>query len=381
MKQDIELYDFHCHVMEPFALVPAASFQPPGPDNARNIVSFLKTGGVKKIAVPAISLYARSDLPCNFLALYAKLLAPGRVFALAGLRRSLSREGNAGMTDQARKLLAAGFDGIKLICKPNLRRVFQFPINDPVFNDFYEEAERQNWPILFHVGDPASFWDKDRAPSWAVENGWYYGEDRHIPSCPALYEEVFAVLKRHPRLRFVFAHFFFMSERLDEIAALFDAYPNVCFDLTPGSEMYPDFSSHWEKTRELFTAYADRFVFGTDNTGARGALWKKTVPESLNKIRFMRKFFEEEEEIDGLGFKKLRGLNLDEPVLEKIYHKNFTRILGEEPVPVNREIAAALCGEYRKAAAAMAPVEGEGDTAGLLEELQKIMAGTSVEAP
>jgi hypothetical protein len=301
MKNTVPLFDFHCHVMESYALFGDTFFQKPGLENARHVAAYLESGAVERLNIPAISLYASADLPCNPLALYAKTLAPGRIYALAGLRRSLTREGNAGMAAQARRLIAAGFDGIKLICKPNVRRSFRFPINDPLFDEFYAEAEKQAWPILFHVGDPATFWQKDKVPDWAVENGWYYGEDRDIPSYNALYEETFDVLRRYPALRVIFAHFFFMADDLDHAASFLDSHPNVYFDVTPGSEMYAAFSEQWDKARALFTDYADRFLFGTDNTGCQGAPRKDNMQESLEKITLMRRFFETPDVFEWFG--------------------------------------------------------------------------------
>jgi predicted TIM-barrel fold metal-dependent hydrolase len=369
MGNTIALFDFHCHIMESYALFGEAFFREPGLENARQLVSYLEDGMAEKLAIPAITLYAVPDLPCNPLALYAKGQAPGRIYALAGLRRCLHREDNAGMAAQARDLIAAGFDGFKLICKPNVRRSFRLAINDPLFDEFYAEAEKCSWPILFHVGDPASFWQKDRVPSWAVRSGWYYGDDADIPSWAALYEETVDVLRRYPALRVTFAHFFFMADRLDEVPALLDAYPRVCFDVTPGTEMYAAFSKQREAARELFTAYGDRFLFGTDNTGCRGPARKDNLRTSRENIALMRRFFETDVPFDGFGC-RLRGLALDNEILDKLYNQNFSRILGTEPAPVRPPRAAALCETYRNLIAGDEPFAES--TIRLLEELRDI---------
>ncbi|MFP3090501.1 amidohydrolase [Treponema sp. TIM-1] len=367
MENTIALFDFHCHIMESYTLYGDALFREPGLENAHQLTAYLENGMAEKLAVPAITLYTVPDLPCNPLALYAKLRAPGRIYALAGLRRGLTREDNAGMAAQARDLIAAGFDGFKLICKPNVRRSFRFAINDPLFDEFYAEAEKRSWPILFHVGDPPSFWQKDTVPPWAVRNGWYYGDDADIPSYRTLYEETFDVLRRYPTLPVTFAHFFFMADKLDQVPALLESYPRVCFDVTPGTEMYAAFSEQRDQARELFAAYGDRFLFGTDNTGCRGPARKDNLRTSRENIALMRRFFETDDTFDGFDY-RLHGLALDKEILYKLYQQNFLRILGKEPAPVQRPQAAALCEAYRNLIAGGEPFAES--TIRLLDELR-----------
>jgi predicted TIM-barrel fold metal-dependent hydrolase len=344
MKNELKLFDVHCHIMNAYSLYTGgAHYKEPSLGNTRQLVKYMDECGLEKLAIPAITLYDSPDLSCNPLALYAKTLAPGRIFALAGLRRSLKREGNTGMAEQARRLLSAGFDGIKMICKPNVRRVFHFPINDPMFDEFYGVSEKEGWPILFHVADPLYCWNDP--PENFVKLGWYYGKDTHVPSYEILYEETFDVLKRHPALRITFAHFFFMGDRLDEVPPLLEAYPNICFDVTPGGEMYVSFSRQREEARRIFTRYADRFVFGTDFSAGPNENDDTVMRNALNHINNMRRFFETDDSFDSFG-KTVRGLGLDSKVLAKLYHENFSRMLGKKPKPVDTALAASLCGEY-----------------------------------
>jgi predicted TIM-barrel fold metal-dependent hydrolase len=351
MNSNIPICDIHCHVQEPFAIVQESYFEPPKAENAENLTDYIKGGIVKKFAIPAITLYAVADLPVNPLALYAKTLCPGKIFALAGLRRWIKREDNAGMAEQAEKLMAAGFDGIKMICKPNVRRTLKYPVNDPIFDEFYAEAERQSWPILFHLADQIAFWHRDLVYDWAVESGWWYGDEPEIPTQQQLYDEMFAVLNKYPKLHITFAHFFWIWDResvlrLDEINRIFETYPHVNFDLTPGGKMYDVFSRIPDKTRDMFIRWGDRIIFGTDNTSHCAPKWGNYYKRSLEKIANQRRFLETADTFSAFDFDNLHGLSLDKATLEKIYNKNFTRELGENPVPVNHERAAALCREY-----------------------------------
>ena len=132
---DLELCDIHMHIVSSYSLIPVQDFQMPACDNAASIIDIMEKCRLHKVNILAVSLYEPVDLVCNPLALYTKTLSPGRVFALAGLRRSLTAAENRNSGRQAEDLIKAGFDGFKLICKPNVRRKFNFAMNDPMFDD------------------------------------------------------------------------------------------------------------------------------------------------------------------------------------------------------------------------------------------------------
>ncbi len=69
----------------------------------------------------------------------------------------------------------------------------------------------------------------------------------------------------------IFAHFFFLSAQLPRLAELFERFPNMHVDLTPGIEMYHNFSRNPQATRDFFLRYQERILFGTD-IGAKALL-------------------------------------------------------------------------------------------------------------
>lgn len=365
MEYSLTHTDIHLHIMEPHSLVPEPDFQPPTLENAHTVVAILEQCGLQQACIPAITLYEQEDLPCNPLALYAKTLQPQRIFALAGLRRSCVREENAGMAQQAKELLEAGFDGFKMICKPNALRRFAVPIDDSIFDDFYRFAEAQQVPILFHVGDPESFWDADKVPDWAVQCGWYYGGEG-LPTMPELYGQVEHVLRQFPLLRITFAHFYFTSANLAYAQELLEQFPNVRFDITPGSEMYLDFSQNHQQAVAFFKRWAGRILFGTDNVGVNGAAVAQQLAQSLEKVHFLRRFFEEDCVFPYYGA-EVRGLGLDAASLEALYSGSFRQFLGTDcPAAVDTARAAALCAQYRHG------LEADSPTATLLKQLEEV---------
>jgi predicted TIM-barrel fold metal-dependent hydrolase len=182
-------------------------------------------------------------------------------------------------------------------------------------------------------------------PPDAKTMGWSYSDGTY-PSKEKLYERVERVLSRFPNLKVVFAHFYFLSANLKRASAIMDTYSNVNFDITPGSEMYYNFSREPEETRRFFINYQDRIVFG-DDTAIRK---KEDIPKerTITKIFVMRNFLETDERLDK-SFSiierkgEIQGIKLPVSVLNKIYQDNYLRIVGEDPCRLNITLAGKYC--------------------------------------
>ncbi len=109
--------------------------------------------------------------------------------------------------------------------------------------------------------------------------------------------------------------------------------------------------------QEFFTKYADRIVFGTDLASSL------TVDEGRIRAGLIFRWLEsadtfrvpDEAELllgppeDGI----IRGLSLPDVALRKIYHDNFTRLVGANPKPLNPAKVAAECDRLASIAEAM----------------------------
>lgn len=252
--------------------------------------------------------------------------------------------------DRIRK---AGCDGVKMIeGKPDLRKSIPIPNFDALsWAPFWKYAEETNLPILWHVNDPEEFWDEATIPSWALERGWLYGPE--VIKSDEQYRQVFEVLKQHPNLKIIFAHFFFMSNKLEQLGQLLDNYPRIMIDLTPGIEMYQNFSKHPKDTLAFFEKYQDRIIYGTD-IGAKWVLKKEEdgydkLKESNQRAALVREFITKTEvftvKADGnflMGTKdiKIKGLGFSKEIQKKLFSENFLAFLEGKvnPVDVNRVI-------------------------------------------
>ena len=186
------------------------------------------------------------------------------------------------------------------------------------------------------MADPEEFWDDTDVSDYRRERGWCYFEEGYLKK-EQLYEEIFEMLEKHPRLKVIIAHFMFLSNFIDEATRIMEKYPNVSFDVTPGWEMFLGFTANYDAAREFFIKYADRIYYGTDtnNTKRHNAEIHLLVRMALERDdQFMMPTYSE---------RIIRGLNLPCDVLDKIYYKNYDRL-----IPKTKEVNTELVEKYAR---------------------------------
>ena len=293
-------------------------------------------------------------------ALFVKAHAPGGVYVFGGLDISvlfMAPDTCGGIfATYVDQLMGMGCDGIKMIeGKPDMRKMLPVPpFDSPAYEPYWAKMEAKGVPLIFHVNDPEEFWDAEKIPDWARAQGWFYGDGSFIHN-EEQYAEILHVLERHPALKVIFAHFYFLSNQLERLAGLLERFPNMHIDLTPGIEMYYNLSRQAQVARDFFIKYQDRIVFGTD-IGAKALLSTPEMGiepgESGLRIRVVRSFLENQGEYsldvgDGFLFGRFagpyNGLDLPEEVLRKIYAGNFERLAGTQPRALNPGAILAEC--------------------------------------
>ncbi|MFW6026949.1 MAG: amidohydrolase family protein, partial [Candidatus Woesearchaeota archaeon] len=293
---------------------------------------------INLLSVPIIKEYG---LIQNILLLFYKNLYPHSTYVFGGLHHDLPGNNKVNnFREQAENLIRLGVDGIKMIeGKPSIYKNIKYSLDSSIFDNFYDYLEKNKIPILFHVGDPPSFWEKGEIPKEALDRGWFYGKGNY-PKREELYNQVENILLRFPDLKIIFAHFYFMSDNLKRAAKFLDNYDNVKFDLTPGTEMYFNFSKNINKWKQFFNQYQNKIVFGTD------LLQDLSISEAEEKIGIMKKFLETDENFIAWG-KNLSGLNLNDKVLEKIYYKNFINFVSNTPAKIDNNILIQKCKQLK----------------------------------
>lgn len=339
MYRDIKMIDGHVHCAQ--QVDPAA------------LEAVLTRTGTDMANIAACAHSRALSLTPQALAM--KKLWPGRFYVFGSLDVSeyyLHPDTlGAHMAQYAVRMAQAGCDGIKMLeGKPQMRKKYPVPpFDDARWEAFWAWAEETGTPILWHVNDPENFWDLEHAPAFAIQQGWLY-DDSYVNN-EAQYAEVLNVLARHPALKIDFAHFFFMSAQLDRLDAILARYANVRVDLTPGIEMYENFSAGIDRARAFFDRWHDRIIYGTD-IGGRCILMGEDKPlderENLHRPEIVREFLtldgEREIASDGHFLIKrapftMRRLALSGERLGEILGGNFVRFAG---VPRAADAAAVL---------------------------------------
>jgi predicted TIM-barrel fold metal-dependent hydrolase len=294
--------------------------------------------------VEAVSLLAGSFprwVNSNPEGFYAKARHPDRVYLFAALDYSaiiqeVDHRWTHSLASQLDRLLTMGCDGIKMVNgKPDSRKASGLALDSVIYEDHFARLEERGLPLLWHVADPEEFWSPDEAPEWARSQGWLY--DQTFPSKESLHQECERVLARYPKLKVIFAHFYFLSADLSRAAALLDRFPNVYLDLAPGIEMLHNFTARPDESREFFIRYRDRILFGTDY-----------APDSTpSRIWVVRRFLETDAEFpvpqdDPLFWPDhrvlIRSIALDEDTLDRIYSANFRRVVSPVPRPLDQQL-------------------------------------------
>ena len=351
---------FDAHVHYSLDLDPAA------------FVALLDKTGTGKANLAVIAHGDRVN--CTPEALALKALYPERFTVFGQLDPCLYYRGGADMGKKqaafAASLLAAGCDGIKLLeGKPQLRRALPIPDFDAdCWDAFWTWCEDEQVRVLWHVNDPENFWDPNKVPAWAAGQGWLY--DESYINNEEQYRQVLTVLGRHPGLRICFAHFFFLSAQLPRLAGILERYPNVVTDLTPGIEMYENFSLAPEETRAFFDRFHDRILYGTD-IGSRFVYHGGGRPfnekENLRRPEIVRAFLTNREYetvsadgnfVVGRPDFAMMGLGLEGERLREILGGNYLRFVGADARPVDAEKALALVTDTREKLRAAAKLPG-----------------------
>lgn len=278
--------------------------------------------------------------------LKAKAACPDKFYAFPSLDHAnywiSGYSGAPSLAEQVDRLISMGADGVKMLeNKPTARKELDIPIDGPYFAEYFARLEETGFPVMWHVADPEEFWDEDRIPVWAKEQGWGY-DDTFVPS-EQLYAEVENVLARHPGLNIIFAHFFFLSADLPRVSALLDKYKGVNIDLTPGIELFYNLSKAPATTRDFVETYADRIFYGTDIFGAYPVEQAKIRSEIVLRWLCSEDEFRVPENADFLlgpstdGI--IRGLDISDKAVDKICAGNFERFVGSTPKALNTKLA------------------------------------------
>ncbi|MBQ8685376.1 MAG: amidohydrolase family protein [Clostridia bacterium] len=270
------------------------------------------------------------DYKQNIKDLFFKNYFSPNGYAFAGLEYKRELDDKERANDhlkQAEEYIGAGFDGMKMLeGKPSVRREFNRRLADPVFDKFFAFMEENGLPVTLHNADPYEFWDISKMTPEAIARGWANGPDDLTKE--EMTEDVFEVLKKHPKLHLTLAHFGFFGNDHAAAVRFFGDYEYTRLDTTPAGEEYFHMLADWDKWRKFIEEHADRIKYGTDTynfiqTTSLEA-WERSVSARPNLVR---NFFATDGEHEYYG-EKYKGVKFSEEIVEKIFWKNAEKEYG-----------------------------------------------------
>lgn len=287
--------------------------------------------GVTDAALLALPYRSVSE---NLSVLYWKMnYQKMKIRAFGGLHQT-DRYAEVPYEQQVMRMLELGCDGIKLMdmC-PELRSINKRGINHSAYDKMFSLLEELSTPVLIHANDPKECWeepDVGNMSGLSIYKGGYL--NKGYLTFQEIFAECFEMLDKHPKLNVTFAHFFFLSSNIEEAVRVMETYPNVKFDLTPGTDMYFHFLKDVDGWHEFFTKYSDRILFGTDTNTY------KDFNKEINELVYTFLTHDNTEFImPCYGNWSIPGLGLDEKTIEKICYTNFIEFVGNETKPVDVE--------------------------------------------
>lgn len=338
MKFDKKVIDSHWH------LYPWADEH--GEDFYTVIDRYQKELGLDALNLCSIPIYHNLGPAQNVLLALYKLHNP-TAYAYGGLVYTdkpvkFPQPEGFDMLTQYNELMEIGFDGIKMLeTKPAEQKEYQVKIKDPYFEEFFAACEKNGTHMIWHVADPDTFWDVNKIPERFIARGWFYGDGTYM-SLEEMYGQVYEVLERHPKLKATFAHFFFLSEHPEKLEELFEKYENVSIDITPGGEMYAAFRENYEFYRGFFEKYSDRILFGTDASFTENDLYSHYT----NIVTQVYNFLATNKGIEIYG-ETCPSMKLSEEATNNILYKNFERVSGITPKPINKTALKKYVEKYK----------------------------------
>jgi predicted TIM-barrel fold metal-dependent hydrolase len=197
-------------------------------------------------------------------------------------------------------------------------------LDDPDLDPVWDTCGRLNVPVLIHTAEPQEFFEpidyhNERWLELALYPDRRYPADQ-FPRFEELIAERNRMFKKHPRTKFIAAHFAYHANDLARMARLFDEMPNV---YTEVGAILAELGRQPRTAHDFFVKYQDRILFGKD------AFQPDEYPYYWRVFETADEYFDYYR--DYHAFWKLYGMDLPDVVLRKLYFQNALKIVPGMP--------------------------------------------------
>ncbi len=197
-------------------------------------------------------------------------------------------------------------------------------VDDATLDPIWAACARLGVPVFIHTAEPQAFFQ----PFDIQNERWLelalFRDRRNSEPGQVTFDELMTerdnVFRKHPKTRFIAAHFGWHANDLARAAKMLDAFPNVVTEV--GAILY-DLGRQPRAAHDFFVKYQDRILFGKD------------AFESSEYPYYWRVFETKDEYFDYYrnyhAFWKLYGMDLPDTVLRKLYYQNALRVVSGLP--------------------------------------------------
>ena len=225
--------------------------------------------------------------------------------------------------------IAAGAVGVGEVSKSfglntRTRDGSRLKVDDPELDPVWQAFARLDVPVFIHTAEPQEFFQPlDHHNERWLELALFASRRNNQPG-QVTFDELMTernnVFRKHPKTRFIAAHFGWHANDLGKAAAMLDAYPNVTVEV--GAILY-DLGRQPRAAHDFFVKYQDRILFGKD------AFQPEEYPYYWRVFETRDEYFDYYR--DYHAFWKLYGMDLPDAVLKKIYFQNALRVVKGLP--------------------------------------------------
>jgi uncharacterized protein len=193
-------------------------------------------------------------------------------------------------------------------------------INDPELSPLWETAARLNIPVIIHTGEPQEFFHQpDMHNERWLELSLFGDRRQYLNPNKVTLEQLTAerndLFKKHPKTRFIAAHFGWHANNLGLASKLLDDHPNVVLEL---AAILYDLGRQPRTANAFFVKYQDRILFGKDTYAPTEFPYYWRVLETTDEyFDYYRDYH---------AFWNLYGMGLPDAVLQKVYYQNSLRV-------------------------------------------------------
>jgi predicted TIM-barrel fold metal-dependent hydrolase len=197
-------------------------------------------------------------------------------------------------------------------------------VDDPDLDPLWQAFARLDVPAFIHTAEPQEFFQPlDYHNERWLELALFpdrRNNQQGQPTFEQLMTERNNVFRKHPKTRFVAAHFGWHANDLGRLAKMLDEFPNVTVEA--GAILY-DLGRQPRGAKAFLEKYGDRVMFGKD------AFIPEEYPYYWRVFETTDDYFEYYR--DYHAFWRMYGIGLSDETLRKVYYKTALRVFKGLP--------------------------------------------------